>query len=223
MATAGLSRDSPGQNTGVGSLSLLQGIFPTQGSNGGLLHCRRILYQLSYQESFMRLRYGVLRKFKTQLSGWIDLLTSKKVWTEVATADQLFHINQTLQTGEGLTGQLDHLGEEGPGYQLLASEVKVAQSCPTLCNRGVAWLHGLYSPWNSLGQNTGVGSLSLLQGIFPTPGIERGSRTLQVDSLPAEPQSHGPNFTHKVGKKLWKPDKREFLHCVASPIPGGKN
>ena len=78
MATAGLSRDSPGQNTGVGSLSLLQGIFPTQGSNGGLLHCRQILYQLSYQESFMRLRYGVLRKFKTQLSGWIDLLISKK-------------------------------------------------------------------------------------------------------------------------------------------------
>ena len=30
------------------------------------------------------------------------------------------------------------------------------------------WPHGLYSPWNSPGQNTGVGSLSLLQGIFPT-------------------------------------------------------
>ena len=40
---------SPGQNTGVGSLSLLQGIFPAQGSNPGLLHCRRILYQLSHQ------------------------------------------------------------------------------------------------------------------------------------------------------------------------------
>ena len=39
-------QNSPGQNTGVGSLSLLQGIFPTQGSNPGLLHCRRILYQL---------------------------------------------------------------------------------------------------------------------------------------------------------------------------------
>ena len=37
------------ENTGVGSLSLLQGIFPTQESNWGLLHCRRILYQLSYQ------------------------------------------------------------------------------------------------------------------------------------------------------------------------------
>jgi len=35
----------------VGSLSLLQGIFPTQGSNPGLLHCRWILYQLSYQGS----------------------------------------------------------------------------------------------------------------------------------------------------------------------------
>ena len=41
----------PGQNTGVGSLSLLQGIFPTQGSNPGLLHCMWILYQLSHQES----------------------------------------------------------------------------------------------------------------------------------------------------------------------------
>ena len=36
--------DSPGKNAGVGSHSLLQGIFPTQGSNPGLLHCRRILY-----------------------------------------------------------------------------------------------------------------------------------------------------------------------------------
>ena len=35
----------------LGSLSLLQGIFPTQGLNLGLLHCRRILYQLSHKES----------------------------------------------------------------------------------------------------------------------------------------------------------------------------
>ena len=43
--------NSPGKNTGVHSLSLLQGIFPTQGSNPGLPHCRRILYQLSCQGS----------------------------------------------------------------------------------------------------------------------------------------------------------------------------
>ena len=39
------------QNTGVSSLSLLQGIFPTQGSNPGLPHCGRILYQLSHKGS----------------------------------------------------------------------------------------------------------------------------------------------------------------------------
>ena len=44
----------------------------------------------------------------------------------------------------------------------LCVKVKVTQSCPTLR------AHGLYSPWNSPGQNPGVGSLSLLQGIFPT-------------------------------------------------------
>ena len=42
---------SPGQNTGVGSLSLLQGIFATQGSNPGLPHCRLILYQLNHRGS----------------------------------------------------------------------------------------------------------------------------------------------------------------------------
>ena len=43
--------NSPSQNTGVDSCSLLQGIFPTQGSNPGLPHCKSILYQLSHQGS----------------------------------------------------------------------------------------------------------------------------------------------------------------------------
>ena len=42
-------QNSPGQNTGVGSLSLLQGIFPTQESDSGVPHCRQILYQLNQQ------------------------------------------------------------------------------------------------------------------------------------------------------------------------------
>ena len=48
-----LPSETPGKskNTGVGCHSLLQGIFPTQESNRGLLHCRQILHQLSYQES----------------------------------------------------------------------------------------------------------------------------------------------------------------------------
>ena len=78
---------------GVGSLSLLQGMFPTLGSNPGLLHRRWILYQLSHKGS---------------------------------------------------------------------PKLEVAQS------------RQLFSPRNSLGQNTGVGSLSLLQGMFPTQELNPG-------------------------------------------------
>ena len=46
---APLSMNSPGKNTGVGYHSLLQGLFPTQGSNSSLPHCRQILYHLSHQ------------------------------------------------------------------------------------------------------------------------------------------------------------------------------
>ena len=49
--------NSPGQNTGVGSLSLLQGMFLTQGSNPGLSHCRQILYQLSHKGSVRTLEW----------------------------------------------------------------------------------------------------------------------------------------------------------------------
>jgi len=41
--------DFPGKNTGMGSYSILQGIFPIQGSDLGLLHCRWVLYRLSHQ------------------------------------------------------------------------------------------------------------------------------------------------------------------------------
>ena len=53
IAADSSSAEPPGKlkNTGVGSLSLLQGIFLTQESNPGLLNCRWILYQLSYQGS----------------------------------------------------------------------------------------------------------------------------------------------------------------------------
>ena len=52
--------DSPGKNTGVGSHRLFQGIFPTQESNPGLLHCRWILYHLTYQENPIILILGII-------------------------------------------------------------------------------------------------------------------------------------------------------------------
>ena len=92
--------------------------------------------------------------------------------------------------------------------------------------------HGLYSPWNSPGQNTGVGSLPLFQGIFPTQvsntGIKPRSPALQADFLPAEPQGK-PNttgveytldFEGLVPKKLWnisEPSSDSFiLMCYCS-------
>ena len=55
--------------------------------------------------------------------------------------------------------------------------------------------HGLYNPWNSPGQNTEVGSLSLLQEIFPTQGSNPGLPHWKGDSLPLEPQGKPINFS----------------------------
>ena len=72
--------NSPGQNPGVGCLSLLQGIFPTQGSNPGLPHCRRILYRLSHQvvkeaarnltNRALRIRQHLRNSWENWLSNW---------------------------------------------------------------------------------------------------------------------------------------------------------
>ena len=65
-------------------------------------------------------------------------------------------------------------------FESLILKVKVTQSCPTFVTPRT-----IHSPWNSPGQNTGVGSLSLLQGIFPTQE-SNWSPALQADSLPTE-------------------------------------
>ena len=52
-----LHRDSPGKNTGAGCHFLLQGIFPIQGSNPGLPHCRQTLYLLSHKGTLIANRY----------------------------------------------------------------------------------------------------------------------------------------------------------------------
>ena len=95
--------DSPGKNTGMGSLSLLQWIFPTQETNRGLLHCRQILYQLSYQGS-------------------------------------------------------------PEGHSVVSNSVQPHRRPPTRPPH----------LWDSPGKNTGVGSHSFLQGIFPTQGSNPG-------------------------------------------------
>ena len=67
--------DSLGKNTWVGCQFLLQGIFPTQESNPGILHCRQILYQLSYEGS----RKNYLEQWKCYLLSCIWVFATP--WT----------------------------------------------------------------------------------------------------------------------------------------------
>ena len=67
--------NSPGKNTVVDRHSLLQGIFPTQGSNPGLLHCRQILYYLSHQGSPCEYIHSTLKKKEilSFVTRWMNL------------------------------------------------------------------------------------------------------------------------------------------------------
>ena len=73
--------DSPGQNTGVGCHALLQGIFPKQGLNPVLFHCRQILYHLSYQgrnrvkkNAFVLIYFYFSGKFFQEFTNTIQML-----------------------------------------------------------------------------------------------------------------------------------------------------
>ena len=79
--------------------------------------------------------------------------------------------------------------------------------------------HGLYSLWNSLVQNTRMGSLSLLWGIYlPSPGMNPRSLALQVDSLPVDPQGKLKNTrvgTLSLLQQIFPTQKlnQGLLHC----------
>ena len=78
-----LSWNSPGQNTGVGSPPLLQGIFPTQGLNPGLPHCGQILYQLSHKGS-------------PKILEWVSLSLLQRIFPTQASNRGLLHCRQIL-------------------------------------------------------------------------------------------------------------------------------
>ena len=86
----------------------------------------------------------------------------------------------TFKAGHALTKKLQ--------YDCLTCE---SESCSVISDS--LRPHGLYSPWNSPGQNTGVGRVSPSPGDLPNPGIELRSPTLQADSLAAEPQGKPKN------------------------------
>ena len=127
----------------MGSCSLLQGIFPTQGSNPGLLNCKQILYHLSHQ--------GSPRKVE-----WFTYTFSKDL-----SNPEIDPRSPTLQA--------DCLSSELPGKPV---KVKVFV-CGLFVTPGTLTTRLLHL-WNSPGKNTGVGSHSVLQEIFPTQGSNPG-------------------------------------------------
>ena len=91
-------------------------------------------------------------------------------------------------------------------------KVKVIQSCLTL------QLHRLYSPWNSAGQNTGVGSLPLLQGSFPTKELEPGLPHCRL-SLYQVSHKGSPRILERVAypfsSRSFPPTNRTRVSCIA--------
>ena len=77
-----LPTEPPGKpkNTGVGSLSLLLGIFLTQKSNRGLLHCRQILYQLSYQGSLQEYLINHKKQYSPNINKTTPLTDNVLSW-----------------------------------------------------------------------------------------------------------------------------------------------
>ena len=112
-------RNSPGQNTGLGSLSLLQGIFPTQGSNPSLPYCGRILYQLSHKRS-PRIPEWVAYPFSRR-SSW------PRNQTRVSSIAGRFITNWAIR--------------EDPGdfYLNLKTKFKTKKESKTRLNRGRNW------------------------------------------------------------------------------------
>ena len=90
--------NSPGQNTGVGSLSLLQGIFPTQGSNPGLPHCRRILPALQADSSCIAGRFflPVEPQGKPKNTGVGSLSLLQQIFPTQGSNQGLLHCRQIL-------------------------------------------------------------------------------------------------------------------------------
>ena len=85
--------DSPDKNAGVGSHSLLQGIFLTQGSNPGLLHCRQILYHVSPQDTWPPTNPTLGKEAERDLQGLFSLGIS------------IFLVERRMELPHGETGE----------------------------------------------------------------------------------------------------------------------
>ena len=164
--------DSSGKNTRVGCHALLQGIFPPQGLNPGLPHCRWILYHLSHQESPWILDmapHSSTLAWKipwTEQPGGLQSMGSRRVRHDWATSLSLSCI------GEGNGNPLPFSCLENPR------------------DRGAWWaaIYGVAQSRIRLKRLSSRSSSNPSPGDLTDPGIEPGYPALQLDSLPTESQ-----------------------------------
>ena len=203
--------NSLGQTTGVGSHSLLQRIFPTQGSNPGLMHCRLILYQLSHRGrpgilKWVRSNQSILKEISPEcsLEGLMLKLKLQYFGHLLQRADS-FEKTLTLGKIEGrrrrgrqrmrwLDGIMDSMDMSLSKLRWWTRRPGMLQSMGlqrVRHNRAIElnWTEPIPSPED-----------------LPDPGIKPGSPALPTDSLPAElPEK--PKMHFEFCQKL-------FLHIL---------
>ena len=119
--------DFPGKNTGVGCHSLLQGIFPTQGLNSGLPHCRQNLYHLnclgSPQFSFRIMPLCLPARLTPARPGWVIV-----AWTPFGFLPRRWGLNDCKWSGpDSLPSLMSAFPSWGPGSPLFNVETKWPQ------------------------------------------------------------------------------------------------
>ena len=116
--------------------------------------------------------------------------------------------------GDGIASRSSQLKEQG--NICVCTNLCICETGSVMSDS--LWPHGLYSPWTSPGQNTEVGSRSLLQGILPTQGWNPGLPHCRWILLPAEPQGKPKNtevgtLSLLQGIFLTQESNQGLLHC----------
>ena len=169
------------------------------------------------------------RRRGQQRMRWLNLLETQNLRPSVDSMDMsLGKLQELVMDGEAWHAAVHGVAKSQAHWATELTElnwrwrgtqvkVKVTQSCPTL------WPHGLYtySPWNSLGQNTGMGSLSLLQDIYLGVKVERPPKTNKMTSKLQRQMYIVQTVCSKPGKQRSNQRGKWFNHSVLSNMDPG--
>ena len=151
--------NSPGRNTGVGSCFLLQGIFPTQGSNPHLPHCRWNLHRMSHQGSAIKKEACLFTGCFCFLSHPLPLSFCDSLWLSLRV--------MRVELVGCLFGGEEHCRVPLLWFPNVTIGYLLCVTCCAGTWRRLSILAFADCSWDSHGTNTGVVCHSLLQETFP--------------------------------------------------------